>query len=175
MKKWESYEQVATYLLNQCSKEFGLTRVEGKQLIKGLRTGTNWNIDAKGIKEKENEAFVIIECRRYITTKQNQEHLGGLAYRIIDTGASGGIIVSPIGNQKGAKKIASAENIIEVQLDPHSTPDDFVMKFFDKLKIGRTSSSCVGAKAEAEVLRNCRICGEYYDPIDGNPLCPKCR
>ena len=34
---------------------------------------------------------------------------------VIDTGATGGIIVSPLGLQEGAKRIADSENIISVQ------------------------------------------------------------
>jgi hypothetical protein len=69
--KWQSYEEVATYLLNQCAQEFGLSKVEGKQTIPGLRSDTEWEIDAKGVKEG-NEGFVIIECRRYTTSRQSQ-------------------------------------------------------------------------------------------------------
>ena len=65
--KWQSYEEVATYLLNQFASEFGLSKVEGKQSVLGLRSQTNWEIDAKGIREG-NEGFVIIECRRYETS-----------------------------------------------------------------------------------------------------------
>lgn len=91
---WMRYEEVATYLLNRFAKEFGLKFVEGKQHIQGQRSGTTWEIDAKGIAEGD-EGFFLVECRRYITSKQSQEKTGALAYRIIDTGAVGGIIVSP--------------------------------------------------------------------------------
>ena len=37
-----------------------------------------------------------------------------MAYRISDTGAEGGIIVSPLGVQEGGKKIAETENIVTV-------------------------------------------------------------
>ena len=45
-KKWETYEEVATYLLNEFADKFGLSRVEGKQQLKGIET--NWEIDANG-------------------------------------------------------------------------------------------------------------------------------
>ena len=32
-QSWRTYEEVATYLLSQFAKEFGLARVEGKQKI----------------------------------------------------------------------------------------------------------------------------------------------
>jgi len=134
-KKWETYEQVAAYLLNQFAHEFGLDRVEGKQELKGKRSGTTWKIDAKGVREG-NEAFVIIECRRYTTSKHNQEQVGSLAYRIIDTGAEKGILVSPLGMQKGAAKVANAENIINVQLDENSTRHEYVLGFLNKIMLG---------------------------------------
>jgi len=63
-----------------------------------------------------------------------------LAYRIIDTGASGGIIVSPLNLQEGAAKVAAAENIIDVQLDAESTPDQFAMRFLNQLMISVPAS-----------------------------------
>jgi hypothetical protein len=135
MKKWESYEEVATHLLDKFANEFGLDRVEGKQKIKGQRSGTEWEIDAKGAREG-NEGFVIVECRRWTTSKQSQEKIGSLAYRIIDSGAEGGILVSTLGVQEGAKKIADAENIIEVQLTSDSTPYEYLMRFLTKVMLG---------------------------------------
>ncbi|HEY4243701.1 MAG TPA: hypothetical protein VGM88_28005 [Kofleriaceae bacterium] len=46
-KGWESYEQVSRFLLDQFADRFGLERVEGKQDVIGLRSGTSWEIDAK--------------------------------------------------------------------------------------------------------------------------------
>src|SRR5690348_12178416 len=119
-KKWETYEQVAVYLLNQFAEEFRLGRVEGKQRIVGERSGTSWEIDGKGFLQ-DGFAFVIVECRRYTSSKQDQSKLGQLAYQIIDTGAQGGIIVSPLGLQEGAERVARAENIVNVRLDEKST------------------------------------------------------
>src|ERR1700675_4241463 len=91
--EWKRYEEVARDLLNRFAQEFGLKFVEGKQRIQGLRSGTAWEIDAKGVAGGE-EGFFIVECRRYTTSKQNQEKVSALAYRISDTGAVGGILVS---------------------------------------------------------------------------------
>ncbi|MDP2983985.1 MAG: hypothetical protein Q8O92_11740 [Candidatus Latescibacter sp.] len=132
---FKTYEEVATYLLNQMAEEFGLQKVEDKQKIIGLRSGTVWEIDGKGIGDG-NTKFVIIECKRYTASRLNQEIVGGLAYRINDTGASGGIIVSPLGLQEGAKKVAAAENIIPVIIDENSSSTDYIMKFLDKIKVG---------------------------------------
>ena len=135
MKKWESYEEVATYLLDKFASDFGLERFEGKQTIQGQRSGTEWEIDAKGVR-KGNEGFIIVECRRYTASKQNQEKIGGLAYRIIDTGAEGGIVVSPLGLQEGAEKIAAAENIQSVELRADSTIYDYFLRFLNNVMVG---------------------------------------
>jgi len=44
---WKTYEEVATYLLQQNAKEFGLETIEPKQKIQGNKSGTIWEIDAK--------------------------------------------------------------------------------------------------------------------------------
>jgi len=133
--KWASYEEVAAYLLNRFRDKFGLESVEQKQSVQGNKSGTTYEIDAKGI-SKGNEGFVIIECRRYTKSRQNQEKIGSLAYRILDTGASGGILVSPLGMQEGASKIAATENIVSVILDEQSTKHSYVLKFLNEVMIG---------------------------------------
>lgn len=173
-KAWKSYEEVAAYLLEQNADEFGLTSVEGKQKIHGHRSGACYEIDAKGIRAG-NECFVIIECRRYITSKQNQENLGGLAYRIIDTGAVGGIIVSPLGIQEGAAKIAASEEILNVQLDANCTPSEFTMKFLNKLMIGIRDGAVFGDSCSIEVLAKCRTCGRQFTAVENEMICPDCR
>ena len=121
-KKWKSYEEVAQYLLNQFAEIFGLGTIEGKQIIPG-QSGTNWEIDAKGIKT-DGGGFLIIECRRYTKSRLSQEKVGAIAYRIKDTGAEGGIVVSPLKFQKGAKKVAEHEGIQHVILNLKSTNTD---------------------------------------------------
>jgi hypothetical protein len=170
---WKSYEEVATYLLNQFAKEFNLDRVEPKQKVKGLRSGTEWTIDAKGVRNN-NEGFVIVECRRYSLAKQNQEKIGGLAYRIIDTGAVGGIIVSPLGIQEGAAKIAAAEHISNVQLDIKSTPTEFSLQFLKKIMIGMEEKANATDSCSAELLRICRTCSKQFSPISDELLCSDC-
>ena len=100
--KWESYEQVAAYLLNQFASEFGLDLVEGKQEVVGHFSGTTWEIDAKGVRTG-NTGFIIVECRRYTTSKQSQGKVGALAFSILDSGAEGGIT--------GQQAISSYESI----------------------------------------------------------------
>ena len=172
-KAWSTYEQVAAYLLDKNAKEFGLERVEGKQSIPGQRSGTNRVVDAKGIKDN-GIGFVIIECRRYTTSKQNQEKMGALAYRIIDTGASGGIIVSPMGLQSGAEKVASSERILEVILNADSTPHEFAMRFLNKLMIGIQETVSCSDTVSVTVHRVCARCGDKYEVKENEKACPKC-
>ena len=133
---WKTYEEVARYLLAQFGEHFGLKDVEGKQKVKGIRSGTDWEIDAKGLKTGTNEIFVIVECRRHTSSGQKQEHLAGLAYRIIDPDAAGGIMVSPLPLQEGAKKVAQAEGIVEVTLNKDCSTTDYVMQFLDRVMLG---------------------------------------
>jgi hypothetical protein len=137
--KWESYEQVAQFLLDQMAEHFGLVHVEGKQKIVGKRSGTTYQIDGKGI-AKKGDGFVILECRRYTSSRQKQEHMAALAYRIFDTGAKGGIIVSPLGIQEGARKIAEAENVVSVRLGENSTTKNYVLQFLNKIFVGLTDA-----------------------------------
>ncbi len=172
--EWQTYEEVATYLLNQCAREFGLSKVEGKQSVPGLRSQTEWEIDAKGVSEG-NEGFVIIECRRYTTSKQNQGKIGSLAYQILDTGAQGGIIVSPLGLQEGAQKVARAERIVNVQLSPDSTPYEFAMQFLNKIFVGLREQLYPNDEASMELVRKCSKCGQRFLAIKTEQVCSKCK
>lgn len=172
-KAWRTYEEVATYLLDINAKEFGLNRVEAKQSLSGKRSGTSWVVDAKGINEN-GTGIVIVECRRYTMSRQNQEKMGALAYRIIDTGASGGIIVSPMGLQPGAEKVASSEGILEVMLDADSTPQEFAMRFLNKLMVGIQETISVSDSYTATALRVCEQCGEQFEVKEDEKVCPKC-
>ena len=130
---WRTYEDVARYLLNRLSHHFGLSRVEGKQAILGRESGTSWEADARGVMDTAGDAFVLIECRRYTTSRLKQEDLAAIAYKIHDMGAAGGIVVSPLGFQEGARKIAESERIEEVTLSSESTTVDFILKFLNRI------------------------------------------
>jgi len=138
MKKWESYEDVARELIRQFKTEFGLSDVAGKQDIPG-KSGTSWEIEAKGIKEGTS-GFVIVECRRYTTSRLKQESIAGLAFRITDTGANGGIIVTPIGLQEGAQKVVQSTGIETVILTPDSTTTNYVMRYLQRIMVGVADS-----------------------------------
>lgn len=172
-KQSDTYEEVAAYLLNQCASQLGLDRVEGKQAVAGKRSGTSWVIDAKGVKSG-TDGIVIVECRRYTTSKQKQEQVGALAYRIIDTGAEGGIFVSPLGLQSGAELVASAENIISIELDENSTTPEYFLKFLNQIMIGVSSVINMSDFWSLTLMRSCAECGEHFEVQDNEKSCPRC-
>ena len=138
-KTWETYEEVAQQILDDMAAEFGLVKVEGKQLLAGRNSGTEWEIDAKGLLG-DSAMFVIVECRRHTTSRLKQEEAGALAWRILDTGAAGGIIVSSLGLHEGAAKVAASRNIISVTLGPNSTTRDYVLGFLNKVHAHTTET-----------------------------------
>jgi hypothetical protein len=171
--RWRPYEEAAAYLLDKFADHFGLSRVEGKQSVSGRRSGTEWTIDAKGLREG-SEALVIVECRRHTTSKQDQEQLGGLAYRIIDTGAEGGILVSPLGFQAGAKRVASSEGILHVELHEDSTPTEFSMRFLNQLFVGIHEHCDAVDRSDAELIRVCERCGRKFSVQANETICQTC-
>ena len=100
--------------------------------------------------------------------------MGALAYRIIDTEASGGIIVSPMGLQSGAEKVASSEGILEVRLDANSTPHEFAMRFLNKLMLGVQDTISFSDSFTATVHRICERCGERFEVKKNEKVCPGC-
>ena len=158
---WKSYEDVAAYLLDKFASDFGLSRVEGKPSLLGNDSGTTGESDAQGFREG-NDGIVIVECRRFTTSRQSQERLAGLAYRIIDTKADGGIIVSPLGLQSGAQLIANAKNIINVKLYKNSTPTEFSMQFLNKIFIGFHEQVHASDSCDVSLIRLCVKCKKSF-------------
>lgn len=152
-KEWESYEQVAAYLLDQIAEELGLERVEGKQHVYGSkRSDSPWEIDGKGVKVG-GEGFIIIECRRHTTSRGKKSEAAELAYKILDTGADGAIYVSALGFQAGAKKVAAAEGIQEVRMDPTSTRTEYMLSFLNRIFVGAAATVKTTASAKVIVHR----------------------
>ena len=151
--KWRTYEEVATFLLNEMAAEFGLEKVEGKQKVLGLESGIEWEIDAKGLIE-QGQKFLIVECKRFTKSKLDQGKLSEVAYRIDDTRASGGIVVSPLGLQEGAEKLANAKNVISVTLDADSSSTDYIMKFLEQIRVGMSGELTFTGTLGIKVIRN---------------------
>jgi hypothetical protein len=95
---------------------------------------------------------VIVECRRYTTSKKNQEKVGALAYRIRDTGADGGILVSPLDLQEGAERVTAAENIISVRLDEDCNRYEFVLRFLNKIMLGVLDQISIGEEVQVKLV-----------------------
>ena len=139
---WSRYEVAAKQIIERLRTEFGFSTVEGKQLLDG-KSGTQWEIDAKGLKE-DASTFVIIECRRYTTSRLKQENIAAVAWRIVDVGASGALVVSPLGLQDGATKVAAATGIRAVRLPADATLEKFVVEFLGNLYASLTGVQAVG-------------------------------
>lgn len=146
---WHSYEEVTRQILDHLKEYLDLDRVEGKQQVQG--TVASWEIEVVA-RSAPDHGLLLVECRRK-NRRLPKEELGGFAYRIRDTGAKGGLIVTPIGLQQGARRIAAAENIIEVHLNPEATTDEYVMDVAGKLFRGLVArDSCTMVEA-AHVLK----------------------
>jgi hypothetical protein len=142
-KAWTDYEEVTLYVLKKLGRRFGLADVEGKQKIAGKHSGTEWEIDAKGVRDGD-ASIVLVECRRY-KNRLTQEAVAAVAYRIFDTGAAGGITVSPLPLQKGAAKVAAASKIEHVQLRADSTRELWIAEVGKVIHVGITDSINVTA------------------------------
>jgi Holliday junction resolvase len=150
MKTWEKYEEVTKQLLTDIRDFLGLTRIEGKQKVKGQKSGTEWQIDVVAY-DATDEKLILVECKQRLKSKLPQESLGGLAYRIEDTGAGGGIIVTTIGLQEGAQKVAKAEKITEIKLDPDSTGDNYIAQITNQIFAKRTENIGLDVSIDAEL------------------------
>lgn len=92
----------------------------------GNKSGTTWNVDAYG--RDINNRLLIIECKHH-KTSINQNIIAAFAYIIKDVGAYLGIVVTTKRLQKGAIKVADAENIQVIEIDYNPTTENFFMRF----------------------------------------------
>jgi len=79
--------------------------VEEKQKVKGL-SETEWEVDVLAY-NVDGGKLVLVECKHRSKAALPQDSLAGFAYKIKDTNADHGIIVTTIGLQEGADKIAN--------------------------------------------------------------------
>ena len=119
----DEYERVAGAVLNQFRDELGLLSVGGKTKVQGVRSGTTWELDGSAT---TSTGKLIIEYRRYTKQKLKQEAVAAIVYRKDDCGAEAAILVSPLGLQAGAKRVAQAEKIHEVTLNADASADKYV-------------------------------------------------
>lgn len=148
-KTWRTFEEVAQYLLDQFAYHFGLEHVEEKQKVLGLESGRQIEIDAKGVNE-DGVCFFIVECKKH-KKRLDTDKLDAMAFRIIDSGADGSIVVSPMGLQAGAAKIAASQNIGSVQLNRDANEYEYVLRFVKTVMIG--GSDHLNLKDTATVVK----------------------
>src|SRR5947209_3865420 len=115
-KESDRYEVVTRAILQSCREQLGFKEVRPKRKLPGA-TGTQWEIDATCY-QVASDGMILVECRRHTTSKIDQEQVGGLIFRIIDTGAEGGLIVTPLGYQEAAKLVAKAHKVTLATLNP---------------------------------------------------------
>ena len=149
-KTWQSYEQVARFVLNELRQTMGITSVAEYTDLPG-NSGTTWRVEGTAVRTTDG-AFLIIECRRHTAQGLNQESVGGLAYRISDTGAGGAILVSPLPLQRGAALVAQAESISHVVLEPWSTSENYLANFMGKNFHKVTAVSSVAASDHLDTI-----------------------
>ncbi len=101
------------------------------------KTGTLWEIDATAYLESTG-GKILVECRRHTTSKIDQEQVGGLVFRIEDTGAEGGLVVAPIGYQEGARVVAKAKKVTLATLNADATEEGYILKVAEKIFHGVT-------------------------------------
>lgn len=124
---WQTYEEVARAVLNDLRKHLGIADITGYKDLPG-NSGTSWRVEGTAT-STEDGGILIVECREHKSKALTQESVGGLAFRIIDTNGSGGILVTPLPLQKSAKLVAKAQNIKHVMLEPWSTSENYLAEF----------------------------------------------
>lgn len=149
-KRWEKYEEVTKQLLNDVRDYLGLDRIEGKQKVKGNISGIEWEVDVVAY-NIDDDKFVLVECRQRSKSTLSQESLAGFAYKIKDTNADYGIIVTTIGLQEGAKKVAKAEKITEIKLDYNSTSENYIAQITNQIFVKITDKIVLSDSIEIEV------------------------
>ena len=125
--QWQEYENAARIVLYNLRKELGLSEIETKQLLVG-NSGVTWEIDARAWCDGSDK-FLVVEARRYTSSRLKQEDVAAIAFRIDDLGAAGGIIVSPLPLQDGASKVAASRKITHVRLTAESTPELYLAEY----------------------------------------------
>lgn len=138
---WFIYEKAARRVLTDLRQDLGISAVEGKQSLDGL-SGTTWELDARAWREG-SDGFLVVEVRRHTTAGLKQEDLASVAYRIKDVGGSGGIVVSPLPLQKGARIVAVSADISHVVLSPESTTESYLAEFMGRRFVGASVNDSI--------------------------------
>jgi hypothetical protein len=105
-KAWQTYEKLARTLLDRFASDFELDKVEGKQKVQGKRSGTKWEIDAKGSATGERTSSLL--------------NAGGTRLRNSRRrGWQGLLIASSTLAHKGASSLHFKVNNLRKEIDDH--------------------------------------------------------
>ena len=170
------YEWVTRRIFHDLREYLGIDRMSSDRTKHVGTSGAEWTVDASCYRI-EDDTLVILECRRKTNSKVEQEEVGGLAYRFMDIGADMAYMVTPIGFQKGAQKVANANKINMVTLNADATDTEYILAVADQLFRGlRVSEYGVGTDS-VNVYRSCDQCGQELVPIgDGQTfVCITCQ
>jgi hypothetical protein len=150
---WVEYEDLARRVLADMRDVLGIATVEGKQPLDGKSSATG-EVDAKAWLQGI-DGFLVVEARRHTTAGLKQEDLAAISYRIKDVGAAGGIVVTPLPLQRGAKSIATSEGIAHVRLTAESTTERYLAEFLGRRFFGVSAADSIqlSDRAEANVVR----------------------
>lgn len=174
-KECKYYELVTKKILENLRHHLGFDNVCGKEKYQG-KSGTDWEIDASCYR-KDTDTLVLVECRRKTTRRIPQEEMAGFAFRIGDIGAAEGLMVTPIGYQEGAKKVAEAAKIGMATLNPDATESEYILTIAGHLFRGLVATDYGTGTDSASVYRTCDVCSsELITPNNGQTFfCPICK
>lgn len=129
----DAFERLALMSLEFFAAEFGLGEFAGSKVKVQGTHGDTWEVDLvfylpdrapnKNIQEDGNgKGSILVECK-CLRRRLEQDKVASLAYRIRSTGAGGGILVTQLPLQSGAKMLATAEKIEVLQIFKGSCPE----------------------------------------------------
>lgn len=135
---WEKYEDVVRQVIDDIKSYLGLSIVNPDKKAFSKKDGGMCEIDVSAYDMGDGK-LVLVECRNK-NKPLPQEEVHGFAYRIQQTNAKRGIIVTTIGFQEGARIAANGARIGLVRLEPNSTPDNYIAQLTQLLIIRVTDS-----------------------------------
>lgn len=154
---WQSYEEVARFVLRELRRALNIADVGPPAVLPG-ESGTTWHVDGTATRAPDGAAL-ILECKRKVGRRLDQEAIGGIAFRVLETGVGGAIVVTPLPLQKGAEMVARAQGIQHVQLEPWSTSENYLARFLGQAFYGVTLTESVHVTdcVEATVIRGGKL------------------
>ena len=103
--------------------------------------------------------------------------MAGFAFRIGDIGAGEGVMVTPVGYQEGAEKVAEAARIGTATLSRDATESEYILTIANHLFRGLLVTDRGTGTDSVSVYRTCDACGsELFTQNNGQTFfCPICK